>query len=104
MDVKLNKGEWDGISAEDRKKIEQIITSHFKDTTIVPDTNTAAAKEFLAKRQLQAFNFKNPFCTAACGVAEAAAVAACSALSGGVAIAVCVAAAHTAGDFCRSRC
>jgi hypothetical protein len=104
MDIKLNKDEWENVSAEDRKKIEQIISSHFKDTKVVADMNAGTSKDLLAKRQLQAFNFTNPFCSAACGVAEAAAVAACSALSGGVAIAVCVAAAHAAGDYCRSRC
>ncbi len=103
MDLKLNKAEWDGVSAEDRKKIAQIISSHFKDTNVVADANAATAKDFLAKRSLQAFNFSNPFCSAACGVAEAAAVAACSALSG-PAVGICVAAAHAAGDFCRSRC
>jgi hypothetical protein len=103
MDVKLNKGEWEGVSTEDRRKIEQIIASHFKDTKVVPDANAASSKNLLAARSLQAFNFTNPFCSAACGVAEAAAVAACSALSG-PAVAICVAAAHAAGDFCRSRC
>lgn len=103
MDAKINKGEWDAVSAEDRKKIEQIIASHFKDTKIVPDATATAAKEFLAQRQLQEFNFTNPLCSAACGVAEAAAVAACSVLSW-PAIPVCVALVHAAGDYCRSKC
>jgi hypothetical protein len=102
MEVKLNKAEWDGVSAEDRKKIEQIIASHFQGVSLVGDSGTAKAEALLGQK-LHAFSFKNPFCPAACGVAEAAAVAACSALSG-PAIPICVAAAHAAGDYCRSRC
>jgi hypothetical protein len=103
MDVKINKSEWDGVSADDQKKIQQIIASHFKDTKIVPDANASAAKELVAKRAPQAFSLSNPICSAACGVAEAAAVAACSALSGPL-VPICVAAAHAAGEFCRSKC
>jgi hypothetical protein len=101
MDVKVNKDEWEGVSAEDRKKIEQIIASHFKETKIAPDPKFASAKTFLANRQMPV-NFS--ICTAACGVAEAGAVAACAMLSGGVAIALCVAACHAAGDWCREQC
>lgn len=103
MDVNVNKSEWDSLSTADRDTIEKIIASHFKDK-VVPEASAPKAQDFLAQRQLQIFNFKNPICTAACGVAEAAAVAACSAITGGVAVAVCVAAAHAAGDYCRSRC
>jgi hypothetical protein len=102
MDVKLNKAEWDGVSPEDRKKIQQIIASHFQGATIVGDT-AVAKSETLIGQKAHAFSFRNPLCSAACGVAEAAAVAACSALSG-PAIGICVAAAHAAGDYCRSRC
>jgi hypothetical protein len=103
MDVKINKSDWDGVSAEDQKKIQQIIASHFKDTKIVPDANTGTAKELVAKRAVQAFSFSNPLCSAACGVAEAAAVAACSALPAPL-VPICVAGAHAAGEFCRSKC
>jgi hypothetical protein len=103
MDVKLHKGEWEGLGAEERKKIEQIIGSNFKDMKIIPDLNAAASRQLLAARPLQAFNLSKPVCTAACGIAEAAAVAACAALSG-PAIPICVVAAHAAGDYCRSRC
>ena len=103
MDVKVNKSDWDGINADDRKKIEQIIASHFKDAKISPDPGTGKARELIAKRSMTAFSLSNPLCSAACGVAEAAAVAACSALSGPL-VPICVAAAHAAGDFCRSKC
>src|SRR5262249_9726576 len=78
--------------------------SQFKEAKVVGSTSAPAAREALQRARPQGFNLSNPLCTAACGVAEAAAVAACSALSGGVAIAVCVAAAHEAGNYCRSRC
>jgi hypothetical protein len=104
MELKVNKSEWDGLSNDERSRISAIISSYFRDTTITPDTSVTKSKEAIDKPRVQAFNFTNPFCTAACGIAEAAAVAACSVLSGGTAIAICVAAAHVAGDLCRSRC
>ena len=103
MAIEVNQSEWNGISEEDRAKIQQIIQSNFQGSTIAPSANAAKSTEALANRQVSAFNFKNPFCTAACGVAEAAAVAACAALSGPAA-ALCVAAAHAAGEYCRSKC
>jgi hypothetical protein len=103
MDLKVNKSEWDGVSAEDRKKIEQIITSHFKEAKIAPDATAGTANDSLAKRNMTAFSLTNPICSAACGIAEAAAVAACSVLSG-PAVPICVVIAHAAGDFCRSKC
>ena len=103
MDLKVNKSDWDGVSAEDRKKIEQIITSHFKEAKITAHANVGTAKASIARRNMTAFSLTNPLCSAACGIAEAAAVAACSALPG-PAVAICVAAAHAAGDFCRSKC
>lgn len=104
MDAKVNAGEWNGLTTDERDEIQAIISSHFKDLTVQGDMSVRPAKEFLENAQFQRFNFSNPLCTAACAVAEAAAVAACSALSGGVAIAICVAAAQEARNFCRSKC
>ena len=104
MDVKVNKSEWDSLTEAERESITSITTKHFKNTTLTPDPTTAKSRDTVAQQIKPAFNWSNPVCTAACGVAEAAAVAACSALSGGVAIAVCVAVAHEAGNFCRSQC
>jgi hypothetical protein len=101
MDVKVNKSEWEGVTAEDRKKIEQIISSHFKEARIVPDAGAGAAKTLLANRKMP---MKFSICSAACGVAEAGAVAACVLLGNPIAIAVCVAAAHEAGNWCRDQC
>lgn len=64
-----------------------------------------------ASSGLEPAGFKNwwkerqeDICKAGCSTAEAAAVAACSGLSGGTAIAVCIAAAHAAGSACRDAC
>jgi urocanate hydratase len=103
MDVHVNAGEWKGLSAEDRAKIQSIIQASFKEMKISSTEKHPMAMEALANRKVAAFNFGKPFCTAACGVAEAAAVAACAALSG-PAVAICVAAAHAAGDLCRKQC
>lgn len=103
MEVNVNQNEWNSLSSEDKQKIQSIISSHFPEVKIFGSESSPRSEQSVAALTYT-FNFSNPFCTAACGVAEAAAVAACSALSGGVAIAVCVAAAHEAGNYCRSRC
>ena len=103
MDAKVNDTEWTGLSQEEQIKIQAIIQAHFQRHDPVGDANAPLSADAIKTKTLS-FNFTNPICSAGCGVAEAAAVAACSALSGGVAIAVCVAAAHVAGDYCRSRC
>ena len=104
MDVKLQKGEWEGLGADERAKIQQIIAANFaEDVKVIPDAAVAAARQLIATRQPLAFNLSKPICAAACGVAEAAGVAACAALSG-PAVAICVAAVHAAGDFCRAQC
>ena len=102
MDVKVNDGEWTGLSEQDRAKIQSIIAANFHGTNVVGDKGAQPSADAIASKTLS-FNWKNPICTAACGIAEAAAVAACAALSG-PAIPICIAAAHGAGEFCRSRC
>ena len=106
MDIKVNEAEWKGLSDADRATIESIIKTYFPAEAIKPESSADEAHDMInkgARKNAQAL-LSNPFCTAGCGIAEAVAVAACSALSGGVAIALCVAAAHVAGDLCRSRC
>ena len=103
MDVKVNKSEWESLSQENRDRINSIISSHFQGSTVVGADGVNSSHDIIQAQKF-GWNPGKPFCTAACGVAEAAAVAACSALSGGVAVAACVAAAHVAGDYCRSRC
>lgn len=98
MDIKVNAAEWVSLGIEEQKRVESIIGTFFKGDRIVPDPTTprSTAPHIAAAA--------NPLCTAACGVAEAAAVAACAGLGNPIAIAACVAAAHAAGDFCRSKC
>ena len=104
MNIKLNADQWNGLSDQDKKRMTQIISGHFKGSTIAPDANVAPVNVPVQPQGGLIPGFKNPFCTAACDIGQAAAVAACSALSGGVAIAICVAAAQAAGDACRDSC
>ena len=103
MEIAVNKTEWDNLDEDTRGKIQQIIGANFKDVEIAGVADRESSATLLQNRSLS-FDLGKPFCNAACGVAEAAAVAACSAISGGIGVAVCVAAAHAAGDLCRSRC
>ena len=103
MEVSVNKTEWEGLDPDTQAMIQKIIGANFKDIAVVGDAQKGASKE-LVENGTQSFKLSNPFCSAACGIAEAAAVAACSAISGGIGVAVCVAAAHAAGEFCRSKC
>jgi hypothetical protein len=103
MEIKVNADEWKGLSKEDRDKVQDIIGAHFKDAKVSGSSAVQIATQFLAQPRVFGFNFGKPFCTAACGVAEAAAVTACAALSG-PAVPICIAAAHAAGNLCRSKC
>jgi hypothetical protein len=102
MDIKVNAQEWKGLDEEDRAKIQSIIGAHFKDAKVAGDHKSEPAMKVLAQPRMTSFNFKNPFGSSACGIAEAAAVAACAALSGPL-VPICVAAAHAAGNLCRSK-
>jgi hypothetical protein len=102
MDVKVNSQEWKGLSEEDRAKIQSIISAHFKDAKVTGHHEAELAMTALAQPRVTSFNFKNPLGSSACGIAEAAAVAACAALSGPL-VPICVAAAHAAGNLCRSK-
>jgi hypothetical protein len=99
MDVQVNASEWNGLSKEDRDKIQAIIAANFRDVTISADNAAEPAMQALA-RPMASFNFSNPFGSAAYNVAEAAAIAACSALPGPL-VPICVALAHAAGNLCR---
>lgn len=105
-ELKVHADSYNALSPADQAKIKEIISGIFKEQhTIVADRGAPAvgamapgAADAAAKAA-----FSNPFCTAACNIAEAAAVAACGVLSG-PAVPVCIAVAHAAGAFCRSRC
>jgi hypothetical protein len=99
MDIKVNDAEWNALAAADKQKIQEIVGGFFKESRIVADAATPASGV-----QIQGILGGNPFCKAACTIAESAAVAACAGLGNPIAIAACAAAAHAAGDACRSRC
>ncbi len=94
VDIPVNKGDWDALTPKEQAEMNEIISNFFRGDkhNIVPDASKAAIPAF-----------KNPLCTAACNIAEAAAVTACAIYSG-PALAVCLTAAHEAGNYCRSRC
>ena len=99
MDIKVNEAEWAALGNDEQQRIEDIVKGFFKDAMIVPDAATPASGV-----QPQAVALANPFCKAACDIAQAAATAACAGLGNPIAIAACVAAASAAGDECRRRC
>jgi L-alanine-DL-glutamate epimerase-like enolase superfamily enzyme len=103
MEIKVNDVQWQGFSQEERDNITQIVTGHFKGASIVPHSETPAID--LGQMTTAGFlGLSNPFCKAACDIAQAAAVAACSTVGGPIAVAACIAVAQAAGDACRSKC
>ena len=101
-DIKINAGQWNGLSADHKTKITEILrgTNLLHEGDQVIADSTVAAIEGLNAGTVHPESF---WCSLACNAAEAAAVAACAALSGPAA-AVCVVAAHAAGELCRSKC
>jgi hypothetical protein len=101
MDAKVNAKQWNSLSADDKKRIETVITSTFgQSARVVPDANAP-------ELSMQTMGFQpqgNFICEAACGVAEAAAVAACAGLGNPIAVAACIAVAKEAGKECRRGC
>lgn len=112
MDIKVNAAEWTGLGNDERDRIESIVKGFFKTARIVPDPYVptsippmAALAVTMSTPQIAALAAgTNPWCIAACNVAEAAAVAACASLINPIAIAACIAAAHEAGNLCRGQC
>ncbi|MBB5342003.1 hypothetical protein [Tunturiibacter gelidoferens] len=96
-EIKIHAQTWNALSVEDKISIERIL----KDTKLLaPNDTLTADAAVVAPTDLPA---TDPFCKIACDIAEAAAVTACGSLSG-PAVPICIAAAHAAGDFCRSKC
>lgn len=97
-DIKINESQWNSLSADQQEKITDILRSTnllHEGGKVVADASVAALEGPI---QTEGF-----WCTLACNAAEAAAVAACAALSGPAA-AVCIIAAHAGGDLCRKKC
>lgn len=123
-DIKVNASEWNQLSEEHRAEITSIMKQHgFLGETqqIVADQAAPKAAEIVrsaashlqASAKTQKAMAARPeaatsaagfdFCKIGCDVAEAAAVAACS-LVPPPGNAICIAAAHAGGEFCRSKC
>ena len=97
MEVRIRKDEWDGLSADSRKKVEAAIGSFFKGSTLTPDPKGVSGVEL-------GTSSVGGLCEAGCNIAQAGAEAACQGISDPVAKALCLAAAKEAGDLCRSNC
>lgn len=105
-DIKVNTNDWSGLSKEDQEKVTNILTATGllkAGSSITPDANVKSATG-LGPAGAGGLQPAWPnFCKIGCDLAEAAGVAACAALSGPAA-ALCIAAAHAGGEFCRSKC
>ena len=103
-DLTVNAADWSALSSGDQEKVQSILTATGllkSGSNITPDAN-AAAVAGVAGAGIEPAALIN-FCKIGCDLAQAAATAACAALSGPAA-AVCIAAATAGGDFCRSKC
>ena len=96
--IAVHAATWNALSTDDRERIQRIVSGLSNNAQIKAD-ESAPKLESMTAAQFGGINF----CKIGCDLGEAAAVAACGALTGPAA-AVCVAAAHTAADFCRSKC
>ena len=100
--INVNAAEWNSLTGEQQNQIMGILrrTDLLKEgDRIIADANSPRVG-MLAEGAVQPAGF---WCKLACNAAEAAAVAACGLLSGPAA-GICIAAAHTAGELCRSKC
>lgn len=86
MNINVNKSEWEKLASSEQQRITGIISEHFDGAGIVPDDSNKAPAEVYG------------FCTMACNIAEAAAVAACGSSQ------TCIIVAQTAGAACRAAC
>ena len=100
MEVKVNSDEWKGLSKKDLDKIQAIIASHFRDVKIAPDTKSSRLwRPYLNRAPLASIRQAAVYR----GARSCRSRGRCRLR---VAIRlidpICVAAAHKAGDLCRS--
>ena len=95
IELTISHDVWKNVSEDHKKQITQLIIAHGL---------VAGDVAFKGDPTLPVPHFPNPFCNALCNAAEAAAVAACAAITDGVAFAACLAAAHSAADYCHGKC
>ena len=91
MTIKVSKTDWNALKTDQQEQISKIIRDNFPKETIEPADNGIAVADV------------GGFCTMACNMAQAVAVAACGSLSS-PAKDVCIMVAQTAGDACRDHC
>src|SRR5262245_24592861 len=96
MQVRVNKEEWEKLGGKERALIEQVVGGYFKGAEINPGVDVPASAGLGGS--------VGSFCEAACNMAQAAAEAACQSIQDPLGKAVCIAAAKSAGDLCRSKC
>lgn len=96
MKVKVNRQEWNSLSEGDQALIGRVIGGYFKGTEVVPEVDVEKSGGIGGT--------VGSFCEVACDLAQAAAEGACQSIGDPVGKAVCLAAAKSAGDLCRSQC
>ncbi|WP_336486665.1 hypothetical protein [Methylobacterium nigriterrae] len=100
MQIKVNANDWNGISDADREAIKEILSKSFKnDPQIVTDPQVQSVTQAAGGAVEVA-----SICTTLCNVAQSAAEALCNKIGNPTAKQVCIVAAQTAGDVCRSKC
>jgi hypothetical protein len=96
MQVKVNRQEWEKLGVKERALIGDVVGGYFKGAEIVPEAGVPESAGLGSS--------VGSFCEAACNLAQAAAEAACQSIEDPLGKAVCLAAAKSAGDLCRSKC
>lgn len=99
VDVLVNQSKWNSLSASEREQIAQIMRT----TGLMGKDDNVVGAAAPSTTPANTFQDANPVCILGCNAAEAAAVAACAAIPAPGNL-VCVAVAHAAAAFCRSRC
>jgi hypothetical protein len=90
---------WNTLSIDDQNRINQIM----RDTGLILPTDSVVGGSS-PYTPTPSWHIPNPVCRLGCNAAEATAIAACAASLSGPAVAACIAVAHKAADYCRSRC
>jgi hypothetical protein len=93
-------GQWDALSADDKRKVTDLLSAT---GVLKPGTNLVADAQD-ANLSIGDFNPIKEICKAACSAAEGAAVAACASAGAPPVVAICIVAAHAAGEACRNGC
>jgi len=96
--VHVNQKDWERLSKEDKDRITEIMRT----TGLIGSSDKLVGSSAPLARASK-FPAANPGCVLGCNAAEAAAVAAC-ALIPAPGNAICVAIAHAAAEYCRSKC